>query len=202
MTNLQTPFPLEPTCDYARSELCNMLEMTEGDKILIIDPLLSGILGLIADSAVLGEHGVVKSVHLKAGPIAAQSAIPRGIVYLVRNTVKNAKLIAEQMRTQVCISLATHPHTPTMHPSSATPPVVCGATVHTCRRYSRARLHMRQAERNSNNTFFICMVPRQSVLMHRVLEEEGVWTDTVSTAASTAAPHAATQAYPLYVPHC
>jgi hypothetical protein len=53
MANLQTPFPLEPTREYARAELVNMLDMTVDDKLLVIDSKLTGILGLIADSATL-----------------------------------------------------------------------------------------------------------------------------------------------------
>jgi len=53
MTNLQTPFPLEPTREYARAELVNMLDMMVDDKLLVIDSKLTGILGLIADSATL-----------------------------------------------------------------------------------------------------------------------------------------------------
>lgn len=58
MANLQTPFPLEPARDYARVELCNMLDMTIDDKLLVIDPKLTGILGLIADSATLSVRSL------------------------------------------------------------------------------------------------------------------------------------------------
>lgn len=43
---------------------------------------------------------MVKSVLLRIGPLTGGVDNPRGIVYVVRNTVKNAKMIAEQMRMQ------------------------------------------------------------------------------------------------------
>lgn len=86
---------------------------------------------------------MVKSVLLKTGAIQGGVNNPRGIVYIVRNTIQNAKLIAEQIRLQAQTVAEECP-----------------------------------GVQGVGNDYFICCVPRMSVMMQRVLEEEGVWEDS------------------------
>jgi hypothetical protein len=85
------------TREHARRDLVAMIDRMPGPKALVIDPTISGPLGLIAEMQLLKEHGVEKSLHLKAEPLNVPQ---RRIIYLVRNSVSNMKVIAEQIRCQ------------------------------------------------------------------------------------------------------
>ena len=81
VANLQdAPVPLVALRDSAKKELLALLDTLRGRKVLVLDPALSGPLGLVADVASLREHGVDKMYLLEAGPCAvvrrARSAHP------------------------------------------------------------------------------------------------------------------------------
>jgi hypothetical protein len=85
------------TREHARRDLVAMIDRVPGSKALVIDPTISGPLGLIAEMQLLKEHGVEKSLHLKPEPLNVPQ---QRIIYLVRNSVANMKIIAEQVRSQ------------------------------------------------------------------------------------------------------
>lgn len=50
----------------------------------------------IVDMAILKNHGVNKTLHLKAGPLQLEQ---KQIVYIVRSNIPNMYMIAEQIRS-------------------------------------------------------------------------------------------------------
>eukprot|EP01116_Phalansterium_solitarium_P008766 TRINITY_DN22737_c0_g1_i1.p1 TRINITY_DN22737_c0_g1~~TRINITY_DN22737_c0_g1_i1.p1 ORF type:complete len:656 (-),score=304.25 TRINITY_DN22737_c0_g1_i1:111-2078(-) len=81
--------------DQAKRELIQLLDSVPGKKGLVLDPKLSGPLGLVVEVPVLKEHGVEKIYHLAPGRLVSDC---RSIIYLVRPRVHLMKQIVEQIR--------------------------------------------------------------------------------------------------------
>ena len=81
--------------DRARTALTECVDRMRGPKALVLDPTLSGPLGLIAEKQLLKEHGVEKTYHLRHDPIETEQ---RRILFLVRDKIPNMKAIASQIR--------------------------------------------------------------------------------------------------------
>ena len=114
--------------DRTRKALTDNIDRMRGPKALVIDPTLSGPLGLIAEKQLLKDHGVEKTYHLRSEPLETDQ---RRIMYLVREKIVNMKLIAEHIRQHLA--------------------------------------HRLKLE------YFVCIVPRKTIICERVLEEEGVY---------------------------
>jgi hypothetical protein len=72
-----------------------MIDKVRGPKALVLDPSLSGPLGLVAEKQLLKEHGVEKTYHLKSSPIETDQ---RRMVFLVRDSIQNIKAVAAQVK--------------------------------------------------------------------------------------------------------
>eukprot|EP00286_Rhodomonas_abbreviata_P030035 CAMPEP_0181300358 /NCGR_PEP_ID=MMETSP1101-20121128/6846_1 /TAXON_ID=46948 /ORGANISM="Rhodomonas abbreviata, Strain Caron Lab Isolate" /LENGTH=572 /DNA_ID=CAMNT_0023405587 /DNA_START=212 /DNA_END=1927 /DNA_ORIENTATION=+ len=83
--------------DRARRDLTECIDKMRGPKALVLDPTLSGPLGLIAEKTLLKEHGVEKTYHLRHEPIETEQ---RRILFLVRDKIPNMKAIASQVKHQ------------------------------------------------------------------------------------------------------
>eukprot|EP00961_Rhodomonas_salina_P220921 2986842-Rhodomonas_salina.1 len=81
--------------DRARIALTECIDKMRGPKALVLDPSLSGPLGLVAEKQLLKEHGVEKTYHLRHDPIETDQ---RRILFLVRDKIPNMKAIASQIR--------------------------------------------------------------------------------------------------------
>lgn len=80
----------------ALKDLLDLLEGVRGKKILFLDKSLSGPIGLFAKFSVLQDYGVDKIYWLDE-PVTEHPQ--KNIVYLARCTVKNAYIIANQIKT-------------------------------------------------------------------------------------------------------
>eukprot|EP00163_Fabomonas_tropica_P032762 TRINITY_DN8359_c0_g1_i1.p1 TRINITY_DN8359_c0_g1~~TRINITY_DN8359_c0_g1_i1.p1 ORF type:complete len:600 (+),score=140.03 TRINITY_DN8359_c0_g1_i1:778-2577(+) len=80
--------------ESGRLGLTEVLDSMKGPKALVLDPRLSGPLGLIAEVALLREHGVDKIFHL--GPQKVETEC-KNVIYLVRPRTENMELVAEQI---------------------------------------------------------------------------------------------------------
>ncbi|PNW75167.1 hypothetical protein CHLRE_12g515550v5 [Chlamydomonas reinhardtii] len=105
------PIPLVPIREQARKQLLEVIDSRRGKKALILDPAVSGPLGLLDAGLtdLLTEHGVVKLLYLEPGKrlddVAYNATEPkladtRSVVYLVRPTVANAQAVAAQIKTR------------------------------------------------------------------------------------------------------
>ena len=81
--------------ERSRQELCECIDMLSGPKALVLDPSLSGPLGLVAEKQLLKAHGVEKTYHLKSEPLDTDQ---RRVVFIVRDSIVNVKAIAAQVR--------------------------------------------------------------------------------------------------------
>ena len=117
-----------PLKERTRRSLTENIDRMRGPKALVIDPTLSGPLGLIAEKQLLKDHGVEKTYHLKNEPLETDQ---RRIMYLVREKISNMKMIADHIK-----------------------------------------YHQQQRQKLE---YFVCMVPRKTLVCERVLEEEGVY---------------------------
>lgn len=79
----------------ARSNLIHLLESLPVKKDLVIDPSLMRPLDRIAGAQLLKSHDVNKIYKLESNQINTESP---GRMYLVRPTISNAKLIADQIK--------------------------------------------------------------------------------------------------------
>ncbi|KAG2453701.1 hypothetical protein HYH02_001913 [Chlamydomonas schloesseri] len=105
------PVPLLPIREQARKQLLEVIDSRRGKKALVLDPAVSGPLGLLDAGLtdLLTEHGVVKLLYLEPGKrlddVAYNATEPkladiRSVVYLVRPTVANAQAVATQIKTR------------------------------------------------------------------------------------------------------
>eukprot|EP00027_Filamoeba_sp_ATCC50430_P001749 CAMPEP_0168556906 /NCGR_PEP_ID=MMETSP0413-20121227/9136_1 /TAXON_ID=136452 /ORGANISM="Filamoeba nolandi, Strain NC-AS-23-1" /LENGTH=618 /DNA_ID=CAMNT_0008587891 /DNA_START=132 /DNA_END=1984 /DNA_ORIENTATION=+ len=81
--------------EQARKRLVDILNNVKGKKGLVLDPKLSGPLGLIAEVSLLRENGVEKIYHLAPGKLQTES---RSVMYFVRPRVQSMKQIAEHIQ--------------------------------------------------------------------------------------------------------
>jgi vacuolar protein sorting-associated protein 33A len=80
--------------EHARKELVDVLDSIRGPKALVLDPKLSGPLGLVAEVGLLREHYVEKIYHLLPGRLDTECV---NIIYMCRPRVDYMKNIAEQV---------------------------------------------------------------------------------------------------------
>eukprot|EP01102_Stenamoeba_stenopodia_P011988 TRINITY_DN372_c0_g1_i1.p1 TRINITY_DN372_c0_g1~~TRINITY_DN372_c0_g1_i1.p1 ORF type:complete len:619 (+),score=176.59 TRINITY_DN372_c0_g1_i1:181-2037(+) len=78
-----------------KADLCKVLDSVRGKKGLVLDPKLSGPLGLIAEVTVLKEHGVEKIYHLQPEKLNTEVD---SLIYLIRPKVTFMRVIADQIR--------------------------------------------------------------------------------------------------------
>ncbi|KAK9844079.1 hypothetical protein WJX81_004070 [Elliptochloris bilobata] len=90
------PVPLGQIRDEARKLLVDALDSRRGKKVLVLDPRISGFLGLLAEVPLLKEHGVEQLLHLGTAPLGDLGV--RNVVYLARCRIENAQLIARQVK--------------------------------------------------------------------------------------------------------
>eukprot|EP00277_Geminigera_cryophila_P022377 CAMPEP_0179476540 /NCGR_PEP_ID=MMETSP0799-20121207/55561_1 /TAXON_ID=46947 /ORGANISM="Geminigera cryophila, Strain CCMP2564" /LENGTH=161 /DNA_ID=CAMNT_0021286835 /DNA_START=92 /DNA_END=574 /DNA_ORIENTATION=+ len=81
--------------EQSRRELTACIDMIRGPKALVLDPSLSGPLGLVAEKQLLKDHGVEKTYHLRSDPLETDQ---RRMVFLVRDSILNMKAIAAQVK--------------------------------------------------------------------------------------------------------
>ncbi|KAF9358695.1 hypothetical protein BGX26_001131 [Mortierella sp. AD094] len=91
-----TSLNIDSLRDLARKELVNVLDSVQGKKGLVLDPNLSGPLSLIAEFALLKDHGVEKIYHLQPGPLETDC---KNLIYICRPQVNYMKYIAEHIHT-------------------------------------------------------------------------------------------------------
>ena len=94
------PINLAALREHSRQELMAALDSVsspEGGpgKALVLDPALSGPLGLIAEVKEFKEHGVEKIYHLLAEPLVSDS---RALLFFVRPTIELAERVAAQVQ--------------------------------------------------------------------------------------------------------
>eukprot|EP01104_Vermistella_antarctica_P001525 TRINITY_DN1158_c0_g1_i1.p1 TRINITY_DN1158_c0_g1~~TRINITY_DN1158_c0_g1_i1.p1 ORF type:complete len:617 (-),score=161.35 TRINITY_DN1158_c0_g1_i1:116-1966(-) len=82
---------LQTLRDHGRRELIDVLDSVRGNKALILDPKFVGPLGLVAEMALLKEHGVEKIYHLSDGPLQTPC---KNLIYLCRPRVAFMHMIA------------------------------------------------------------------------------------------------------------
>ncbi|KAJ2925516.1 hypothetical protein H1R20_g11576, partial [Candolleomyces eurysporus] len=81
--------------EIAKKDLVNALNAVNGAKTLVLDPDLSGPLGLVIEVSLLKQHGVEKMFWLEPGPLTSTST---NIVYLCRPKIKHVKIVADQIK--------------------------------------------------------------------------------------------------------
>ncbi|KXZ47472.1 hypothetical protein GPECTOR_35g910 [Gonium pectorale] len=105
------PVQLISIREQARKQLLEVVDSRRGKKALVLDPAISGPLGLLDTSLteLLTEHGVVKLLYLDPGKRlddpAYNAAEPRladvrNVLYLVRPTLANAQAVAAQVKNR------------------------------------------------------------------------------------------------------
>eukprot|EP00696_Hemimastix_kukwesjijk_P015922 gnl/Hemi2/419_TR141_c0_g2_i1.p2 gnl/Hemi2/419_TR141_c0_g2~~gnl/Hemi2/419_TR141_c0_g2_i1.p2 ORF type:complete len:283 (+),score=88.25 gnl/Hemi2/419_TR141_c0_g2_i1:147-995(+) len=81
--------------DHTKNEVIACLDSLAGKKDLILDPQLTGPLGLMVEAATLKEHGVEKIRHLQMAKLPLDT---KNVMCLVRPNILNMKMIAQQIR--------------------------------------------------------------------------------------------------------
>ncbi len=67
-----------------------------GKKALVLDPHISGFLGVFAEVSLLREHGVEQLFHLGTESLADVTA--KTVVYLISNRIDTAQQVARHIR--------------------------------------------------------------------------------------------------------
>ena len=74
----------------ALKDLLDVVDSVRGKKALVLDPSLTGPLGLVVKFSLLRDHGIDKVFHLAPSPLA----VPQDkIIYLCRPQQRNAQMI-------------------------------------------------------------------------------------------------------------
>ena len=71
-------------------QLLDVVDSVRGKKALVLDPALTGPLGLIVKFSVLRDHGIDKVYHLEQGPLTVTHD---KVIYLCRSQQRNAEII-------------------------------------------------------------------------------------------------------------
>ena len=71
-------------------DLLDVVDSVRGKKALVLDPTLTGPLGLVVKFSLLKDHGIDKVYHLEPSPLVATH---EKIIYICRPQQKNAKMI-------------------------------------------------------------------------------------------------------------
>jgi len=92
----------EPTVKFqvlreqAKARIMEMLEMSQGAKLLVIDPSLIGPLSLIIEHSVLKDHGVLPNIKpVEPGDMHFEC---RDVYYIVRPTIQMMQIISSQIK--------------------------------------------------------------------------------------------------------
>ncbi|KAF8069504.1 VPS33 [Scenedesmus sp. PABB004] len=162
------PVPLAGIRAAAKKQLVDIIDSKRGKKALILDPAISGSLTLLDAglSELFSEHGVVKLLYLERTRLDDSSynaAEPRlgdvrPLIYIARATLENAQLIAWQVKT-----------------ANAAAAAAAGGG-------SRGRSTgggggAGTGGGGGGHEFSVFWVPRRSIAVERVLEDEGVYGD-------------------------
>jgi len=138
--------PLAELRTQAQRTLIGLLDRRPGKKVLVLDPKISGPLALVANIGVLKEHGVEKLFHLEPGLKVGGFESVQDVVYLVRPTIANMKLVSEQV-----IEAEGE-----------------------AERKDRKKGGGPGGGARKNLHFSVYFTPRKTVICERILEEEGV----------------------------
>jgi hypothetical protein len=88
----------------AIKDLLDVIDSVRGKKALVLDPTLTGPLGLVVKFALLKDHGIDKVYHLEPGA-ASLVANHDKVIYLARPSQRNAEIILGVSRiTLNCLS--------------------------------------------------------------------------------------------------
>lgn len=90
----RSPVNLAAIREHSRKELSQVLDAVPGKKVLVIDPQLTGPLGLIAEVALLKSHAVEKIHHLRDETLTTDIS---QVIYLCRPQLKLMKIIAKHV---------------------------------------------------------------------------------------------------------
>lgn len=71
-------------------DLLDVVDSVRGKKALVLDPALTGPLGLVVKFSLLKDHGIDKVYHLEPNPLAV---VHDKIIYLCRPQQRNAEMI-------------------------------------------------------------------------------------------------------------
>ena len=74
----------------ALKDLLDIVDCVRGKKALVLDPTLTGPIGLVVKFSLLRDHGIDKVYHLEPSPLAVTHD---KIIYLVRPEQRNAEMI-------------------------------------------------------------------------------------------------------------
>ena len=74
----------------ALKDLLDVVDSVRGKKALVLDPSLTGPLGLVVKFSLLRDHGIDKVYHLEPNPLAVAHD---KIIYLCRPMQRNAEMI-------------------------------------------------------------------------------------------------------------
>jgi vacuolar protein sorting-associated protein 33A len=80
----------EPIKTTTLKDLLDVVDSVRGKKALVLDPTLTGPLGLVVKFSLLKDHGIDKVYHLEPSPLAITHD---KIIYLCRPQQKNAEMI-------------------------------------------------------------------------------------------------------------
>jgi len=77
----------------------DVVDSVRGKKALVLDPSLTGPLGLVIKFSVLRDHGIDKVYHLEQGPLTVTHD---KVIYLCRPLQRNAEIILGTQSLYVC----------------------------------------------------------------------------------------------------
>ena len=74
----------------ALKELLDVIDSVRGKKALVLDPTLTGPLGLIVKFSLLRDHGIDRVYHLEPAPLTVSYD---KVIYLCRPEQRNVEII-------------------------------------------------------------------------------------------------------------
>jgi vacuolar protein sorting-associated protein 33A len=74
----------------ALKDLLDVIDSVRGKKALVLDPSLTGPLGLIIKFSLLRDHGIDKVYHLEPAPLAV---LHDKVIYFCRPEQRNVEMI-------------------------------------------------------------------------------------------------------------
>lgn len=81
--------------ETARGDLSTVLSSVRGPKTLIFDAQIIGPLGMVAEASLLKEHAVERILLLSDSGL--EIADNKHVIYIIRSTIRNAKMVATQI---------------------------------------------------------------------------------------------------------
>ena len=76
--------------NVALKNLLDIVDSVRGKKALVLDPTLTGPVGLVVKFSLLRDHGIDKVYHLEPSPLAVTHD---KIIYFIRPQQRNAEII-------------------------------------------------------------------------------------------------------------